>query len=160
MSRKQTGQTNSRGQGLVEFALVLPLLVLLFMGVFDFARGIYAYNAISDAARAGTRTAIVNQNNQDIVNRASAQAIGLGITTVPAGSCPPTGSNGICVRYLTSDLSSACSPASIGCVAEVAVKYTFTPSTPIISSIIPSLVLGSTSQEPIESTCTGTCPIP
>src|SRR5450759_2474361 len=100
MSRKQTGQTNSRGQGLVEFALVLPLLVLLFMGVFDFARGIYAYNAISDAARAGTRTAIVNQNNQDIVNRASAQAIGLGITTVPAGSCPPTGSNGICVRYL------------------------------------------------------------
>ena len=39
------------GQSAVEFALVLPILLLLLMGMFDFGRAFYYYNAVANAAR-------------------------------------------------------------------------------------------------------------
>jgi Flp pilus assembly protein TadG len=50
----------SRGQALAESALVLPILVLLLLVVFDFGRGIYTYNGLSEAAREIARSAIVD----------------------------------------------------------------------------------------------------
>jgi Flp pilus assembly protein TadG len=44
-----------RGQALVEFALVLPILLLLIFGLVDLGRAIYAQNALSEAAREGAR---------------------------------------------------------------------------------------------------------
>ncbi len=150
----------SHGQALVEFALVIPLILLLFMGVFDFGRYIYAYNAVSNAAREGARTAIVNQYPSDIVDRAAAQATALGISTA-SSSCPISGSSGVCVQFLTSNLSATCSTLDIGCVAVVTVKDTVSPITPIIGSIIGSIAVSSTSQQPIESVCsTSGCPVP
>ena len=46
------------GQALVEFALVVPVLILLLFGILDFGRAIYAYNTIADAARDGARVAV------------------------------------------------------------------------------------------------------
>jgi len=40
-----------RGQATVEFALVLPLFVMLVLGVVDFGRAVYLYNGVSQAAR-------------------------------------------------------------------------------------------------------------
>ena len=51
----------SRGQALVEFALALPVLLVIFMGLFDFGRAVFAYNSLSNAAREGARVAIVDQ---------------------------------------------------------------------------------------------------
>ncbi len=68
-----------RGQSLVEFSLIFPIAMLLFMALFDFGRAVYGLNAVGNAAREGTRTAIVNQNWSDIRQRASDQATGLGI---------------------------------------------------------------------------------
>ncbi len=48
-----------QGQALVEFALVLPIFVLLMLVVFDFGRGIYTYNGVSEAAREIARTTII-----------------------------------------------------------------------------------------------------
>jgi Flp pilus assembly protein TadG len=45
---------------MVEFALVLPIFVLLCLIVFDFGRGIYTYNGISEAAREIARTTIIS----------------------------------------------------------------------------------------------------
>lgn len=53
----------SAGQSLVEFALILPIFVLLMLAVFDFGRGIYTYNGLSEAARDIARTAIVDDTN-------------------------------------------------------------------------------------------------
>ena len=39
-----------RGQAMVEFALVVPIILVLLMSVLDFGRAIYAYNTISGAA--------------------------------------------------------------------------------------------------------------
>ena len=46
-----------RGQALVEFSLALIPFLLLLMAIFDFGRGIYMYNGISQAAREIARTA-------------------------------------------------------------------------------------------------------
>lgn len=49
----------SAGQALVEFALILPILLLLTVGLIDAARAILAYNSVSNAAREGARFGIV-----------------------------------------------------------------------------------------------------
>jgi TadE-like protein len=46
-----TRRRRGRGQALVEFALALPIFLMLLMGVFDLARGIYMFNGVSEAAR-------------------------------------------------------------------------------------------------------------
>jgi Flp pilus assembly protein TadG len=50
----------SRGQTMVEFALVLPILVLLLVGFFDLGRVVLANDGLAAAAREATRYAIVH----------------------------------------------------------------------------------------------------
>jgi len=49
-----------RGQALVEFALVIPVLLLLILGLIDVARAVEEENTLAFAAREGTRYAIVH----------------------------------------------------------------------------------------------------
>jgi Flp pilus assembly protein TadG len=161
------------GQSLVEFALVLPLILLVLMGVIDLGRGIFAYNEVSNAARQGGRTGIVNQTLTDIRSRAAAQAIALGVKTAVPTSCPVNGGpptnntndpSGICVAILQPDgiTVGACSVTpAIGCVVVVSVKSTFTALTPIIGNIVGAIALSSTTRQMIEATCNGAgCTIP
>ena len=54
----RTRQPGSKAQSLVEFALVLPLLVLLFLGAVDLTRAFYYYIALDNASRATARILI------------------------------------------------------------------------------------------------------
>jgi hypothetical protein len=47
------------GQSLAEFALVIPLVLLLLLGFFDLGRALINYSALSNAVREGTRSGIV-----------------------------------------------------------------------------------------------------
>ncbi len=40
-----------RGQALTEFALAIPVFLLLLVGVFDLGRAVYMYNGVAEAAR-------------------------------------------------------------------------------------------------------------
>jgi len=51
---------DTRGQSLVEFALVLPILMMLFMGIVYLGRAISVYQALGRAAREGARAALAN----------------------------------------------------------------------------------------------------
>ena len=44
---------DERGQALVEFALVLPIFILLLVAIFDLGRAVFAYNTLTNAAREG-----------------------------------------------------------------------------------------------------------
>ena len=55
-------QKNDSGQALVEYAIVFPLLMVMVLGIFEFSRIIYSYNAISSLARESTRFAVVPGN--------------------------------------------------------------------------------------------------
>ena len=53
--RLRSARHSQDGQGLVEFALVLPVFLLAVVGVFDVGRLVYANSALSQAAREGAR---------------------------------------------------------------------------------------------------------
>jgi len=55
--RQRDGQ---HGQSLVEFALLLPIMLLIITGLFDVARAVWEENTLAYAAREGTRFAIVH----------------------------------------------------------------------------------------------------
>lgn len=52
----------SRGQAMVEFALLSSLLFLLVMGIFDFGRAIAVYINIAEAAHEGARQLVLRSN--------------------------------------------------------------------------------------------------
>jgi Flp pilus assembly protein TadG len=51
---------NDRGSTLVEFALVLTALMMFLLGIMDFSRMLYTYHFVGEAAREGTRYAVVH----------------------------------------------------------------------------------------------------
>ena len=48
-----------RGQSLIEFALVLPVLTILVLGIIDFGMGLRSYISLTNATREGARFAAV-----------------------------------------------------------------------------------------------------
>jgi Flp pilus assembly protein TadG len=51
-----------RGQELLEYALVLPVLLALILGIMQLALVILSYNTIGDAARQGARFGVTSDN--------------------------------------------------------------------------------------------------
>lgn len=58
--RRLRSANDDRGQSLVEFALVLPVFLLVVTGLFDLARAVWQEETLAYAAREGTRYAIVH----------------------------------------------------------------------------------------------------
>jgi len=58
-SRRNHSKSTERGAELVEFALVLPILLVVIAGLWDFGRAFRTYQAITNAAREGARLAVV-----------------------------------------------------------------------------------------------------
>ena len=91
------------GQSLIEFALILPLVLLIITGLFDVARATWQENTLAYAAREGTRYAIVHGsaamdgvvvysgNQQPVIDVVRAAAVGVPnvsvIVTWPDANC-------------------------------------------------------------------------
>jgi hypothetical protein len=58
-------QTISKAQGLVEFALILPVILLTLFVLVELARVLHAWMAIENGARAGVRYAVTAEYNPD-----------------------------------------------------------------------------------------------
>jgi Flp pilus assembly protein TadG len=75
MIRRGPHRPRSRGQALVEFALIIPLFLLMLFGIIDIGRVIWANDALTNAAREGARFASVKGSNTDMVTTATKQNI-------------------------------------------------------------------------------------
>ena len=159
--RRYLRRRRTRGQSLVETALILPWFFLIIFGLVDLGRGVYAYNTVANAARSGARVAAVNQiemspdcvNDRPIVNPAQPHwsikrcaadaAIAVGITP-----------NDVDVDYVAPPGSSLdCSLRKVGCIAVVTVHYDFVPFTPGVSLALGGGVnMDQVSEMPIERT--------
>jgi Flp pilus assembly protein TadG len=154
--------SRSGGQTLVEFAIVIPLILLMVLGLVDLGRGVYAYNTLAQAARQGNRLAIVDQDVDRVRTQAIAYAPTLGLGTGSVDVCFKTESSS--QRDCSSPATDNCPAADrvIGCLAVVTAHMSYQPITPVISVFWSSISLSSTSIEPIEYVCpTGTkttCP--
>jgi Flp pilus assembly protein TadG len=66
--RRKILPKNQQGQAAVEFALVLPILVLLLFGIIQLGIVFNDYLSVTDAVRAGSRKAAVGRFLQDPVS--------------------------------------------------------------------------------------------
>ena len=165
-----------RGQALVEFALALPILILLLVGIFDLGRAVYAFNTINNAAREGARLAIVDQNCNAIGQAGQQHAASLSVNWAYDGSLAPgaacyANAQEVHIQFLEADFSGddsvgtsqdfndSCDAGQpvgpstgtrVGCIVEVTVNYHYTPATPIIGNLIGTLTLEGKAQQPIE----------
>lgn len=125
------GAGRSRGQALVEFAFVLPVFLLLFMGIVDLGTAVFTYNSLTNAAREGARLAIVNQDTTSIISRAE-QQVSIAEITAP----------NVTINFYQAaddgspDTASTCSPVAVGCLAVVTFEATYQPLTPVIGDVL------------------------
>jgi Flp pilus assembly protein TadG len=106
---------NDRGAVAVEFALILPILVVLVFGIIDFGRAFNAQVTLSQAAREGARLAALGNSTGTVTSRTIAAAPALSPVTVTVTPCASGATQ-------TTD-------------AVVTVKYTLTFSTPMIGLV-------------------------
>jgi Flp pilus assembly protein TadG len=59
---------SNEGQSLVEFAIILPILLMLIMGILEFGIMLNSYLAVRNASREGARAAIVGSTDIEINN--------------------------------------------------------------------------------------------
>ncbi len=134
----------SRGQAMVEFALLSVLLFLLVMGIFDFGRAIAVYINIAEAAHEGARQLVLRSNYNStppdsvIVNATLAKIGGGGMvltedpclsnpTPCTSPSVPSTPNTGFI--WITPNRTAG------NQLVTVRVTYLFAPMTGMISNI-------------------------
>ena len=104
-----------QGSAAVEFALVLPFLLLLLCGIIDFGRAYNARNTLSHAARESVRVWALGGTAEETTRAANDAAVGLTITQVSPTGC------------------------TFGDSTTVTVTASFTFITPIIANFAPGL---------------------
>lgn len=153
---------DDRGQALVEFALILPIFLLLLIGLFDFGRAIYAFNTINQAAREAARLAIVDQTVDHVQTEGANSAASLGIDP-----------DDVVVDFrnrLTPDAPGSCTAVVAGddnnedgivlCIAVVTVPYQYQAATPLIGNLVGTIQMEGESRFKVDFNCEGPeCPI-
>lgn len=85
---------NEKGQAMVEFALILPILLILVCGIIDFGWLFYNQYSLNNGAREGARFAVVNASKSDADTR---------ITNKVFNVLPPTATKNLTVQVTWSN---------------------------------------------------------
>jgi hypothetical protein len=109
--RSETGQSET-GQSMVEFALILPFLILLTLGVVDLGRVIFMNTMLSAAVQEGARVGAVTPDFTRIQSAVEAELIG-----IPVGD--------VVISIERTEV-----------YTEVGIEYIFVPVTPMITTIV------------------------
>ncbi|RCK69302.1 pilus assembly protein [Desertihabitans brevis] len=87
---------DDRGAAAVEFALVVPVLLLIVLGIAELGRAYHVQTTLSGAARAGVRVMALENDDRAARTAARSAAGGLALTntqiSVTPTSCDRTGS--------------------------------------------------------------------
>ena len=95
---------NKKGQSLVETALILPVIILLLMGMFEFSRIFGSYLLITYTGRESARMASVGKTDAEIVQNVYDKSglldlTNLQITIDPSGHRNTGDDVGVKIRY-------------------------------------------------------------
>jgi len=137
---------------MVEFALIIPIFLLVVFGILDLGRAVYTYHTLNNAAREGARVAITDQTPTSIQSRAVERAVGVGATAAD-----------VTVDYRTAeapDVPDSCAvrvgdPAEtpVTCTVIVRVSNQFTAVTPIVGAILGVINLQGESSMVVQFGC-------
>jgi Flp pilus assembly protein TadG len=156
-----------RGQSIVEFALLMPVLALTIWGTVDFGRWEQVRVSASNGVRQAVRYAIVHPKAWSNAASAPANTIEGQLQTIAVGATVVNDDSHIVIDYYDTAGGSAvhCGSYSAStnafvalgtytqatCVIpnsliKVSLTYTFRPSTPGISQLVPSATLTDSAQ--------------
>jgi len=127
-----------RGAAIVEFALILPFLILLMVGLFDLGFGAYQSMQVHAAAEAGAQYALRHTWDATAIAAAVTSATGTSaIAATPAPSrvcgCPDGGTFTVVAAWVVDHCvpSVTCaSGSSPGVYASVSARLTYSPVLP------------------------------
>ena len=128
-----------RGQALVEFAIVLPVFMLLLFGLVDGGRLVIEYSTLTNAAKAGARVAIVNQSNSAVCS---------GERTFKCAVEDHAGTIGMEASAVDDLAAPACSGED--CTVTVRLQHTYQLLTPIAASVIGPIPFTVETTMPVE----------
>lgn len=110
------------GQALIEFALVMPLLLLFLVGIIEFGRGWNNQQVITDAAREAARRCVISDatvTETDVKNVAKSAMAAAGIDPAPPVKVDVTG-------------FARPNPTGEPCTIYIELPYTFTFLAPLM----------------------------
>jgi Flp pilus assembly protein TadG len=121
---------SEKGQSLVEFALVVPLLALLLFGIIDFGRIFHVYLTLDHAGREAARAASIGKDDTTVKSTAVNDATSIGLTSGRVDVSPGTRTSGTDVT--------------------ITITYPIDFLTPIIGDIVGSITLTDTTVMRVE----------
>jgi Flp pilus assembly protein TadG len=86
--RSSESRRRHEGQGLVEFAFVLPVFLALLLGTVDLGRGIWANNSVASAAREAARFAAVHGGSKSSLCPVGPPVTGTTQIPIASPACP------------------------------------------------------------------------
>lgn len=89
-SRRPSGARGDGGAAAVEFALLLPFLLLLLFGIIEFGRAYNMQISLTHGAREGVRVLALGGTAADATNRTTDAAFPVTGVTVTTAGCPAT----------------------------------------------------------------------
>ena len=141
---RTTRESRERGQSLVEFALVLPVFMLLVFGILDGGRAIVTYNDVSQSARNVARVASVNCFSTPVrCSTASGTPIGSAIANQLGAMGPVTGTV-TCIVPSTNAIATNC---TAGDIIRVRAAASVTLVTPLIAQALGGTVAVNATSE-------------
>lgn len=89
--KRERSASRCRGAAAVEFALVLPILLTLVLGIMEFGFIFYQQMSITNAAREGARAYAIHHADSgfsltSVVETAATPVTGVSATSVPSGA--------------------------------------------------------------------------
>jgi len=146
-SRKRA---RTRGQTIVEFALTLPVLILLLLFAIDFGRVFLGWISLNNAARVGANYAAMHPHDWDS-GSGPAEYDTLMADNLGAINCSPTPDPAADPAFGPTKEPGELVRVDLGC--------TFTVLTPIISNVLSGTIsISSSASFPISSGCLAACP--
>ena len=82
---------DDRGAVMVEFAIILPVLLLILLGIVEFGRAYNAQVSIQAAAREGARELALRHSSSAVESASRGGAPGMTIDGIAQTPCPATG---------------------------------------------------------------------
>lgn len=133
------GRRSQRGQSLVEFALILPILLIILLGLLDLGRLWYAYVAVTDAAAEGATYAALDPSDMTQIYQRAQDASGGLVEIDPHAVCVVCSANPTDCSPNPADCPAGTCPANptSGQPVTVTVVYTFPLATPLLHAIVP-----------------------
>jgi hypothetical protein len=139
--RRTKRAEDARGQSMVEFALALPIFLLLIFGLIDLGRAVFVSNQLAEAARDGARYGTVQARAWDDARRGAVEDWILDrLVGVPNAEA---------------EVECTAAVASLGCTVEdilvVTVRSDLSMITPIIGQIVGPLTLEGRSEGQVQN---------